>query len=295
MVDRIQWYCGPRLDGVLADLQDLEDQGNRVAERKKDGRWCGLYVDYFKSCKHKFESRAGIDHEDSLLLGLNNLDLGDLGKDTILVGELEAGTTAANIRFSRLGYRRIWLFDVVCLRGHDLRHMVLRDRRILLRETIWNMFPAKTQQRLPLVEDSEDNFVDFYKRTLEDGDEGVVIKRLDISGWSYRSSGKTDHWVRVKPTRTIDYAVIGPDKTDGGDLTANLGLWENGKLRKVLKYQLPQMTLLPNGHLAEEGRVVEMYGRELFESGSLRSAQFLRWRDDKTPDMCDGTINMVSL
>ncbi|HUS89518.1 MAG TPA: hypothetical protein VMW91_09160 [Desulfosporosinus sp.] len=295
MVDRIQWYCGPKLDGVRANLKELEKYGNRVAERKKDGRWCAIHVDHFQPQKHKFESRAGNDHNGSLIQGLNNLDLGNLGKDTILVGELEAGTEAANKRFAKLGYRRVWLFDVVLLRGHDLRKMILKDRRTLLRETIWNMLPEKTKQFLLLVEDTNKGFIKFYDSTLKIGDEGVVVKRVDVSGWSYRASGKTDDWVRVKPMQTIDYAVMGPDRTDGGELTARLGLWDNGKLRKVLKYQLPKMTLLSNGSLAEEGCVVEMYGRELFESGSLRSAQFLRWREDKTPNMCDGTINRVVL
>jgi hypothetical protein len=95
--------------------------------------------------------------------------------------------------------------------------------------------------------------------------------------------------------RTIDYVVMGPDKTKLGDLTAQLGIWDHGQLRRVYTYQLPEMTLLRSGRLKEEGRVVEMEGRELFKSGSLRSAQFLRWRNDKTPEMCDGSINMVQL
>lgn len=295
MVDRIQWYCGPKLDGSRTDLQKLENYGNRIAERKKDGRWCALHVDHFGPNKHKFESRAGNDHDGSLIHGLKNIDLSTLGKDTILIGELESGTEASNKRFAKLGYRRVWLFDVVLVRGHDLRKMILSERRTLLRKTVWNMVPWATKQFIPLVEDTDRDFIKFYDSTLQDGDEGVVVKRLDLSGWSYRSSGKTDDWVRVKPIQTIDYVVMGPDKTDGGDLTARLGLWDNGELRKVLKYQLPKMTLMSDGSLAEEGLVVEMYGRELFKSGSLRSAQFLRFRDDKLPEMCTGTINRVVL
>ena len=284
-MERSRWYIGPKVSGDINDLSHFESKGNYTAECKHDGEWCAIHVDFYGTNKHKFESRSGLEHEPGDIGGLVNLDLGVLGKGTVPVGELEAGTEAACKRYAALGFRRFWLYDIICVRGNDISSMHYIDRRTLLRETVWSMIPISSKRCIHLVEFTDKNFLAFYEACLKNGDEGVVIKRLNVSGKTGRSSGKTDDWIRVKPDRNMDYVVMGPDKTDGGDLTAQLGLYKNGKLTKVIKYQLPEMHLV-NGRLLEEGRVVEMVGQEIFKSGAMRGARFNRWRTDKTKEMC---------
>jgi ATP-dependent DNA ligase len=294
-MSRTEWYCGPHLYIKRSDLIKLEKTGKFVGECKQDGYWCALYVDNNGPRSHKFESRTGNNFDGADLMNLRKVDMAKIGAGTILIGELEAGTQAANIKFERIGFRRIWLHDIVMCRGKDLRKLRVIDRQKLLRTVIWPLLPDRTKIQLPLIEQTRTNFVEFYDRTLAKGDEGMVLKRWDVHGWPSRSNGKSDEWFRIKPKHTVDYVVMGPERTKtSGSLTAQLGLYVNGQLTPCLTYQLPEMTLLANGRLKEEGRVVQMIGYEVHRSGAVRSAQFDRWRPDKSPEMCTGDITRVA-
>jgi ATP-dependent DNA ligase len=291
---RISWYCGPDVYLKRSDLIKLEEQNKFVAEIKKDGFWVAMHVDGNGPGKHRFESRAGKPFSGSDINGLATLDLADLGGPTVLIGELEAGTEAALAEQKKVGFRRIWLHDIALCRGNDLRKVPVQQRQAILRKSIWPFLPANTQLRLPLIPQRFHKFTEFYDEVIAAGGEGLVLKRLDVAGWSHKSDGKSPYWFRIKPKRTVDYVVMGPDKTESGALNAQLGLYIKGKLTQILKYQLPRLALLSNGKLAEENLVVEMVGYEIFRSGALRSAQFVRWRPDKTPDMCVGIVSVMT-
>lgn len=288
---RTSWYCGPDTYLKRSDLIKLEQQNRFVAEIKKDGFWVAMHID--GSGKHRFESRAGNFFTGSDIEGLETIDMSDLGGPSVLIGELESGTEAALEEQKKVGFRRVWLHDIALCRGNNLQKIKTQQTQELLRKVIWPRLPAETQLRLPLIPQRFDKFTEFYDEVVAAGGEGLVLKRLDVSGWTYKSDGKSPYWFRIKPRRTVDYVVMGPDKTESGALTAQLGLCIKGKLKPILKYQLPKMNLLPTGKLLEEGMVVEMIGYELFKSGALRSGQFVKWRMDKTPEMCDGKQMIV--
>lgn len=298
MGKRIATYCGPLLDGNRSDLDKLEARGNYLLQRKKDGWWGELTSDRHY---HRLLSRTGLPIDGT---GLNQLDLGPIAPSTVFVMEVEHGTEAAKERLARLGYVRGWLHDILRFKDHDLRDMPYHMRWELLRDAIWPLLPEETQQRLPLVECTDHNFVRFYDEALQDGDEGVVAKDINSVYSFCDSNGKTGHWIRIKPWRTVDYFVITDARTDGGNLTVQLGLMIDGKPTPILKYQLQDVSLTSDGKLVRRlghkqmsaiGQVIEMRGRELFKSGALRSAQPVRWRDDKTPEMCTGLVEFMEL
>ncbi len=297
MGKRIDTYCGPLADGNRSDLVTLDERGHYLCQRKKDGWWGEMTV---RKGGHLLVSRVGLPINGT---GLNRLDFGPIADDTVLVMEVEHGTEAAKERLARLGYVRAWLHDILRFKDHDLRDMPYRLRWELLRDAIWPLLPEEAQKHLPLVECTDHNFTRFYDETIADGDEGVVLKDINSVYISRDSNGKTPHWIRIKPWRTVDYFVIEDARTDGGNLTVQLGLMIDGKPTPILKYQLPDVSLI-DGKLVRKldgkqisaiGQVVEMRGRELFKSGALRSAQPVRWRDDKTPEMCTGSIELVEL
>jgi hypothetical protein len=297
MGKRIDTYCGPLLDGNRSDLAKLEKRGIYFLQGKIDGCWGELGVGLDS---HQLVSRTGLPITDT---GLNDLDLGPIGEGTRLVMEVDRGTEAASERLAKLGYIRGWLHDILWFKDHDLRDMPYHMRWELLRDAIWPLLPEEAQKRLPLVECTDHNFTAFYDRILANGGEGVVAKDINSVYSSRDSNGKTPHWIRVKPWRTVDYFVICDARTDGGNLTVQLGLMINGKPTPILKYQLPDVSLVNsklvrkvNGKLVSAiGQVVEMRGRELFKSGALRSAQPVRWRDDKTAEMCTGLVEYMEL
>jgi hypothetical protein len=301
MGKRIDTYCGPLADGNRSDLAKLEERGIYLLQSKIDGWWGELGVKLAPdSFQHRLVSRAGLDIENT---GLNDLDLGPLGGGTRLVLEVDHGTEAANERLAKLGYVCGWLHDILWFKDHDLRDMPYHMRWELLRDAIWPMLPERAQQRLPLVECTDHNFTQFYDRILANGGEGVVAKDINSVYASRDSNGKTPHWIRIKPWRTVDYFVIGDARTDGGNLTVQLGLMIDGKPTPILKYQLQGVDLV-NGKLVRKlghqqmsaiGQVIEMRGRELFKSGALRAAQPVRWRDDKMPEMCTGLVEFMEL
>jgi ATP-dependent DNA ligase len=154
------------------------------------------------------------------------------------------------------------------------------------------------------VDDTED-WIEFYDQALADGDEGIVIKRIGVPYRKHSRNGKSRDWIRVKPHRDQDLFAIGPDRTEGGALTVQVGLWENGRAKRVQNLQLPTARLV-NGELmyinpetrkleSLVGKVFTARCREVWDSGGMRGAAFLRWRADKTPEMCDGVVTLVDM
>ena len=296
MAKRINTYCGPLLDGNRSDLDVLESKGCYLAQRKKDGWWGELTVGIDS---HSLISRIGLDIKNT---GLNSLNLRPIQAGTKLIVEVEYGTEAANAR--RKGNDiRAWLHDVTNCNGHDLMEMPYGMRWEILRDAIFPLLSPAIQKRLPLVECTYCGFRDFYDKTIADGDEGVVVKDVN-SNYSFRdSNGKTPQWIRIKPWRNVDYFIIEEDYTATGNITVKLGLVRNGKIETVMRYPLADVKLI-DGELVRIigkrkipaiGQVIEMCGREVFKSGALRSAQPVRWRDDKTFDMCTGLVEYMEL
>jgi hypothetical protein len=300
-MSRIEHYLGPLQDANRSDLERFEHSGLYIAERKKDGIWAMLAVAALRG-RNTIQTRTGnfID-----IPGLGRLDLRNIGSGTTLIGEPEIRTQAAKKRNAEVGFVRMWLHDIIMCRGMSLRDQPLEVRQHILRDQVWPMLSRDAQLRLPLVEQTTHGFVSFYDRALKEGDEGVVIKKLGTKYRSLRSDGKTEDWIRIKPWREVDYFVMHPAETASGDLTVQLGLWRNGRAVPILKYQLPGVRLI-EGQLCLwdarrkiatpcEGMVITMRGREVMDSGALRHAQPLRWRDDKTAEMCNGYVKYVEM
>jgi ATP-dependent DNA ligase len=298
---RIDSYVGPGVDGNRSDIATFQERGDCVCERKVDGIWGQLSK---RDGRTTIVSRTGGVISDTKLEQEN---LSVFGPSFDLVGEVEVITQAALKATRKAGHVRMWLHEFTGCQGKDLREHNTELRQYLLREQYWPKLGKRAKSRFPLVEQAGENedWTEFYDRIIAAGGEGVVIKRIGIPYRAFRSDGKSSDWIRIKPHREVDFVAMGPDQTSGGDLTVQLGLWENGQLVRKQNYQLPtarmdgDMLVYRNPMTGAweplVGVVVTMTGREVFDSGSLRSAVFKCWRPDKTPEMCDGTITFVEL
>lgn len=282
----IKEYIGP---GVTIKPEDIirYESGNRagrwVAEEKHDGFWAIAKTDE-RGVLYSLKSRTGqsfTSSECGQLLGLKTHL-----PNCELIGELETGTQNANNIYSEIKHRRLIIFDATKMLGESITHLTLENRRALLETALIRDDIGDIGKLIPLVVQKKSGFTEFYNELLVRPKpwigEGIVLKRKDSVYKCHRTSGKVDFWVRCKDKNTVDYYVIGKGKTPSGNDNLDCGLWDGSKIVHILHVPLPK------GYRIEYlvGKVIECEGWEIMRSGSLRSAQFKRIRNDKTMDMC---------
>lgn len=127
-----------------------------------------------------------------------------LPADTILDGELVAdgqwGDRAGGKR------KRLVVFDVMRLAGHDVTVLPYRQRRELLEK----MFGAGGPDVMLATQAPVDE--DTLTTWMELGFEGAVAKRLESP---YRPGKRSRDWWKIKPQSTAEAVVIGWEYGDG--------------------------------------------------------------------------------
>jgi len=95
------------------------------------------------------------------------------------------------------------VFDVIYLEGRTLVDSPLKERMGLLREVVDQPLLAEG-----IVTGSLAEAEDFYRKSLEAGHEGVVVKRLDSP---YTPGARGRYWFKVKPADTLDLVIVGAE------------------------------------------------------------------------------------
>ncbi|GAB1584128.1 non-homologous end-joining DNA ligase [Phyllobacterium phragmitis] len=138
----------------------------------------------------------------------------DLPADTLILdGEAvvldEDGCPSFGLLQQDLGGRRatraaesaiLYAFDLLYIDGHDLRDMVLRERRHLLADLLKGETGA-----IRLSEEIEADGEEILRSACTNGMEGIIAKD---SNSRYRS-GRTGDWIKIKCTQSESFAVIG--------------------------------------------------------------------------------------
>mgnify|MGYP002346066189 CR=1 FL=1 len=112
------------------------------------------------------------------------------------------------------------------------------------------------------------------------GHEGIVIK----DSRSFYESGRSRAWMRLKRSLTLDLRVIGygERKGDNAGTLAHIIVDNDGKACKVASgFDERERAVLLHHPERMIGRIAEIGAMEILDSGALRQAKFLRWRDDK--------------
>jgi DNA ligase-1 len=168
-----------------------------------------------------------------------------------------------------------------------------------------------------LVTDSVDAAQQFFDQAIADGQEGVVIKRLDAA---YDAGRRGSAWIKVKPRHTLDLVVLavewgsgrrrgwlsnihlGARSTDG-DGFVMLGKTFKGMTDEMLAWQTERFLELET---RREGHVVHLRPEQVVEIAfdgvqrstrypggmALRFARVVRYRDDKRAEEAD-TVETV--
>lgn len=282
---RVKEYvgCGGALEPD--DLDAYEATERFVAEEKRDGCWCLLETDEAGIVK-RLSARAGLEFENSHVDGL--LGFPTHLPNAKLVGELETASQSATKHFEKHGFRRFHAFDVI--NAMNPQAPLVYRRGVL--EGMLSPANHRFRERILPVDQRRTGFRAFYDEVLASGGEGLVVKPLASPYLGEKGqSGKRRDWFKVKPLHTVDYVCIGIGETDLGNTFMELGLWANGKLKRISKVQVPTQ------HRGEEavliGKVIEIKGAEIFDSGVVRHGRFNRLRDDKEAAECTVTAALA--
>jgi bifunctional non-homologous end joining protein LigD len=88
----------------------------------------------------------------------------------------------------------IFAFDLIALRGHDLRRYPLTTRKAMLKDVL------RHSERIRHVTHIGENGVRLYQAAVELGIEGIVAKRAD----SPYGRGRTSDWLKIRTPAGMD-------------------------------------------------------------------------------------------
>lgn len=193
-----------------------------------------------------------------------------------------------------------WVFDILAADGETLIDLPFSERRKVL-ESVMTEYVASQ-----IVSDSVDEIEAYYHESLDNGNEGIMLKVLDSP---YLPGNRGKFWIKIKPeVDTIDLVVTGAEwgegkraKMFGSFLLACQD--ENGDLLEVSRVATgiddsmlsTLYELFKEKIIAEKGKTVSFEPDVVFEVGyaelqkstnyaagyALRFPRFVRLRDDK--------------
>jgi bifunctional non-homologous end joining protein LigD len=196
-----------------------------------------------------------------------------------------------------------YVFDLLAVEGFDVRPLPLFERKRLLRELLPEAGPIRFSDHVEAEGEA------LYAEVRERGLEGILAKRADSR---YRG-GRSPHWQKLRAERTADLVVVGfaaPKGSRVGFSGLHLAELVDGTLRyagrvgsgfsdaelqktrarlEAIRRDAPACSgPVPKGRenvWVEPRLVCEVRYLERTREGLLRQPVFLRFRDDKGPEV----------
>jgi DNA ligase-1 len=197
-------------------------------------------------------------------------------------------------------------FDVLSVDGRDLLDLPYAERHAALTALV----PEGLRVRRAVVDDPDDPTqvraaADFFRKALDRGHEGVVVKSADAP---YAAGRRGASWLKVKPVHTLDLVVLAVERGHGrrtGKLSnlhlgaraedgsfVMLGKTFKGLTDAMLDWQTERLGALA---VADDGYTVTVRPELVVEVAydgvqtsprypaglTLRFARVLRYREDK--------------
>ena len=104
------------------------------------------------------------------------------------------------------------VFDIMYYDGKMLMEDPLSERRALLEKIVKNM-PKQLKLTEKLVTDSVEAAQEFYDTSLAKGNEGLMIKKIDVG---YRPGRYVGGWCKLKPVlEPLDLVIVGASYGEG--------------------------------------------------------------------------------
>jgi bifunctional non-homologous end joining protein LigD len=198
------------------------------------------------------------------------------------------------------------VFDLLWVEGKWIDEIPLIERRRILEENLLE------EKNLMLSEYIEEKGKAFFEKAVSLGFEGIVGKRMDSP---YLKGKRSDFWLKIKKKNTIDAAVLGLMRGEGGrqDYFGSflLGLFDGKNFVYIGRVGtgfdssfLDWFTKISKPFLTKEAPfkekpsikrdvywlkpnfVAEVEFLEVSKDGKLRAPVFKRLRLDKRPEDC---------
>ncbi|AZV21584.1 ATP-dependent DNA ligase [Mesorhizobium sp. M7A.F.Ce.TU.012.03.2.1] len=181
------WTHEVKFDGYRSQMI-IDSEGTRIFTRRGLD-WTAKYRDLVAASAELGAESAIIDGE---IIVLNEAGLSDFS-------ELRRAITRRQHDLYFVA------FDLLHLKGHDLRDMALEERREILESMIPANIRIQFSQALP------GDAKAIYHLIDEAGLEGMVSKRRDSK---YRS-GRSTNWLKIKSYMVEEYALLGVEREPG--------------------------------------------------------------------------------
>ena len=204
---------------------------------------------------------------------------------------------------------KLMLFDVLEWNNNNIRNEKTNYRSFMVKKLVTD----SAYTYLDYIRSYEENFDKLYNDVVNNGGEGLVLKKIDSD---YRDGKRTSNWLKVKRVETHDVFIIGLMKGEGkyehqfgsliiGQYTptgkvmvvgATSGLTDDMRtllydsVSKEPRFDTYTSTKGEEGHILHKVApkiVIEVECMERFpDTGMMRHPRFIRIREDKTPKEC---------
>jgi ATP-dependent DNA ligase len=174
----------------------------------------------------------------------------------------------------------LFLFDVLQVDDRDLRSLVLRERKKVLREIL-----EGTGLEVPFkLAKSMEEILALKERYVEEGNEGLVAKN------PLSTYGEPNSWLKMKRYDTIDVFVMDYEKTQEMERTGVPRSWFVGVYdeegHRVPLGKVGAFVEKVDPRQVKKDSVVEVRFQDVTEDMKLRGSFILRVRHDKVPREC---------
>jgi len=215
---------------------------------------------------------------------------------------------------------RIYLFDIVYLNDKTLFDEPYSERRKKLEKSI-KVIPNKFELSHSLITKDLKKAEKFYKASLDENQEGLMVKNLDAK---YQPGRRVGYWLKVKPVmETLELVIVGAEwgkgkrsnwlssftlacrDPDTGDflLVGKLGTGFTDEQFKEFTDKVKKLIISEKGVelKIKPDFVVEVAYEEIqkspkYESGyALRFPRLQKIREDRRPDDCDTVDRVIEL
>lgn len=295
------WIAEEKLDGMRAKLH-LGENGNRIDSRHRSDVTYE-YVEKTDSLPHlrdlkHFMTGTVLDGE---LIMPQAVVYGKTCTDSLLTATtatVNSKPERATELQERFGYCHYYVFDILFYCGRDVREMPYERRytMVLTMEAHLNSINSGHFIRLPIRRTS--SFETFYHHAIEQGGEGVMLKRLN---WPYESGRQSKGMYKWKMQKKMDCFVTGfvPGEGEFSGLVGSLlvSVMVNDHKREVAAIQpgdlhFRKLISEADGALCDGlyGKVVKVAYQCKTKNNRLRHAVLERWLPDKNMYDCKGEV-----